>query len=285
MKVFNGRPTGMYVILALLLALLSACATSVPVPEPAIKPELGIEALELTALDLDTVSAQLALQLINAGDTALALSTVYVTASSGDFDIAEPLHMDLDGLSLVPGAATSIKLDLSLSVPQGQEPLVPLSINATIVFASAERGEESLSIARLCDVPRILPPRLRIASIRILKDELINTKLRVDLEVHNPNAFPVSFCSLDYRLYGESRYWASDSIARPFEVLPMETTMARLYMTMNFTDMSRQLLDQVIRLATVRYRLVGQGSIDTGLEFLPQFVLPFDMSGQTEVLR
>ena len=256
-----------------------------PAPEPVISVNLGIEILELKAIDLDAVSTRLRVRIVNVGDTALVLSRLQVEVASGALDIVDPVSQDLGALSLEPGEETRLEAELCITIPGGVEPLVPLDVTATLDFMTKERGDESINVEYATDVPRILPPELRIASIHILKDELINTKLRVDLEVRNPNAFPVSFSTLDYRLYGEGRYWASDSIARPFEVLPMETTMARLYMTMNFTDMSRQLLDQVIRRATVRYRLVGQGSIDTGQEFLPQFVLPFDMSGQTEVLR
>ena len=54
---------------------------------------------------------------------------------------------------------------------------------------------------------------------------------------------------------------------------------------MNFTDMDRRLLDRVIHLATVSYRLGGIARIDTGLDFLPSFELPFDLSGSTAVLR
>jgi len=73
--------------------------------------------------------------------------------------------------------------------------------------------------------------------------------------------------------------------AKAFVVPAGESASASLYLTMNFTDMSRSLLDQVIKLATVRYRLVGAGRIDTGLEFLPRFVQPFDMAGETGVSR
>ena len=285
MRALRGWRTKACVTLACLLVLLSACTTRPTLPDPLVGVELGIEALTLTALDIQTVSAKLRLKIANVGDKTLVLSTLHLEARAGTFDMVEPVSIDQERRSMAPGEETSLEAELCLLVPHGTEPLVSISVLSTLLFVSAERGEETLSTEYTCEVPRIMAPELRIASIRILKDELINTKLRVDLEVHNPNAFPVSFCSLDYKLYGEGRYWASDSIAKPFEVLPMETAMARLYMTMNFTDTSRQLLDQVIRLSTVRYRLVGQGSIDTGLEFLPQFVLPFDMSGQTEVLR
>ncbi len=160
-----------------------------------------------------------------------------------------------------------------------------MNVMASVSFMSAHNVIGTVEATYDGDFPRIMPPVLRIAAIRILKDELINTRLRVDLEIRNPNIFQLSFSTLDYKLFGEGRYWAGDSLAKMFAVPALETATASLYLTMNFTDMSRSLLDQVIKLAAVNYRLVGAGRIDTGLAFLPQFTLPFDMAGKTQVLR
>lgn len=281
----NTRLNTSYLLLACCMALLLSCVTKAPLIEPTVDIRLHIEELTLSAIDIDSVSASLRLRIVNAGGATLVLSDLSIEARSGTAAIVDPVHKKLNAMSLAPGNQTSIDLDLLPILLPGDKPMVPISILATLSCAYAGGRQLSISAETTSDVPRILPPVLRIVSIRILKDELINTKLRVDLEVGNPNLFPISFSSLDYRLYGEGRYWASDSIAKPFTVMPLETSTAGLYLTMNFTDMSRALLDQVIHLASVRYQLLGNGIIDTGLDFLPQFTLPFDMSGQAEVLR
>lgn len=237
----------------------------------------------ITAIDIDSVRVALELRITNEGEAVVSLRGLDVLAGSG----APTVHVerDLASASLQPGASTTSLVEFDFEAPRGDNPLIPMNVAASVSFAAEGSGDGKAEVSCTGDFPRIMPPELRIASIRILKDELINTRLRVDLEILNPNVFPLSFASLDYKLFGEGRYWAGDSLAKAFAVPALQTATASLYLTMNFTDMSRSLLDQVIKLAAVNYRLTGAGRIDTGLDFFPQFILPFDMSGRTQVLR
>ena len=122
-----------------------------------------------------------------------------------------------------------------------------------------------------------------IVAIKMKRAELINTRLKVELRVNNPNAFPVGFESMSYELFGEGRSW-SDGVAEQLVVVaPGGAASAELSMTMNFIDMNRALLDQFIRLEEVRYRLKGEIVVGTGLEFLPEFRMKFDKSGTSAV--
>lgn len=265
------------------LTLLASCATEEPAPPPSI--EVSILSVAVSAIDLDSARVTAEFRVANAGAAAVTLSSLRLSADSEGVTLAAPPMLDLCSARLEPGAGATVPFAFDVDAPAGDAPTIPLRLTARLEYASATGGTDATTIERRCDFPRIMPPVMSISSIRILKDELINTKLRVDLVVENPNAFPLSFAALDYRLYGEGRYWASGSLAERFVAPAGQAATASLYLTMNFTDMSRSLLDQVIKLATVRYRLVGAGRIDTGLEFLPQFVQPFDMEGETGVSR
>lgn len=265
------------------LTLLASCATEEPAPPPSV--ELSVLSVAVSAVDLDSARVALEFSVANAGTSVVTLSSLRLSADSEGATLAAPPVLELGAARLEPGAATTVPFSFDVDAPAGDAPTVPLRLTARLEYASAAGGTDATTIELRCDFPRIMPPVMSISSIRILKDELINTKLRVDLVVDNPNAFPLSFAELEYRLYGEGRYWASGSLAKAFVAPAGQAATASLYLTMNFTDMSRSLLDQVIKLSTVRYRLVGAGRIDTGLEFLPQFVQPFDMAGETGVSR
>jgi hypothetical protein len=56
-------------------------------------------------------------------------------------------------------------------------------------------------------------------------------------------------------------------------------------MVMNFINMRRELLDEVIALGQVPYRFIGEALIDTGLPALPGFWVGFDRSGYSAVLE
>jgi LEA14-like dessication related protein len=133
--------------------------------------------------------------------------------------------------------------------------------------------------------PRIRAPEFTITSIAVIKAELVNTRFRVDLTINNPNIFPVTLSSLSYELYGKGRFWARGRERDLLAVPARGQAAARLFLEMNFTNMRRDLLDEVIALGTVPYRFTGEALVDTGLPLLPSFKTEFDRSGYSAVLK
>jgi LEA14-like dessication related protein len=267
---------------ALCLAALS-CASREPAPGPAKAAaiDFSFSRVEFQAIDLDSVHVSLDLRLTNAGGQAVVPASLDYAAIAGGSRLEG--GRELDPAKLAPGESSTVTLSFDLDAPPGDSPLVSVLLEATLSFHCPDGITGSSTASVEGSFPRVMLPALVISSIQILKDELINTRLGVTLEVRNPNAFPLAFASLDYRLYGEGRYWASGSLSKPFIVPATGSSAASLYLTMNFTDMDRSLLDRVIRRSVVDYRLTGTGRIGTGLEFLPEFALPFDLSGRVGV--
>jgi hypothetical protein len=54
---------------------------------------------------------------------------------------------------------------------------------------------------------------------------------------------------------------------------------------MNFINMKRNLLDDIIAMRQVAYRFSGEAEVETGIEWLPSFQMAFERSGRSEVLK
>ena len=54
---------------------------------------------------------------------------------------------------------------------------------------------------------------------------------------------------------------------------------------MNFTNMKREVLDQVISLRAVKYRFAGEAAVSADGGRLPGFTVRFDRSGESPVER
>jgi hypothetical protein len=54
---------------------------------------------------------------------------------------------------------------------------------------------------------------------------------------------------------------------------------------MNFIDMRRSLLDQVIAMEQIDYRFAGEATVSTGIEYLPRFRWRFNQSGRSVVIN
>ena len=132
---------------------------------------------------------------------------------------------------------------------------------------------------------RILEPEFSISSIAILQAELINTRFKVRLRVDNPNGFPVELSTFNYELYGAGRYWAEGREAGLLVIPPEGYAEKDLFLLMNFMNMKREVLDQVIALKAVKYRFSGDVTVSAGGEPLPRFTMRFDRSGESPVVR
>ena len=124
-----------------------------------------------------------------------------------------------------------------------------------------------------------------VTSIAILQDILINTRFRLKLTVENPNTFPIHIVVFNYTLYGDGRLWTSGT-QTDFPVIPAESVIeTSLEFEMNFINMRRQLLDDIIAMRQVRYRFIGNAAVETDIPHLPRYYADFDLSGISNVIR
>ena len=140
-----------------------------------------------------------------------------------------------------------------------------------------------ITISALAVFPCVEPPVFNITSIAILKAELINTRFRVGLKIDNPNPYPVELSNFAYELYGNGRLWADGEEKNILKVNGKSSLEGNLFLMMNFINMKRDLLDQIIYLEDVNYRFKGEALVITGVEYLPSFKTEFNLSGYSQV--
>jgi LEA14-like dessication related protein len=196
----------------------------------------------------------------------------------GNFPIGTPvplrLNMDITALSaraLAPKDEYNITLITELEISSGPE--------------GTGNSPTRLEVRGIAAFLGVQAPDFRITEIAILKAELINTRFRVALTIDNPNPFPVELSAFSYVLYGNGRLWSDGTEKDVFTVPPKSSTGANLYLIMNFINMERNLLDQIIRLQDVNYHFTGEAQVLTGVEYLPRFNTGFNLSGYSEVLE
>lgn len=132
---------------------------------------------------------------------------------------------------------------------------------------------------------QIIEPELTIIAIKILQADLINTSMELRLHIDNPNTFPLILSSFRYELYGDGRFWAS-GVEKKLSVVPAQgSSVTSLEFEMNFTNMRRRILDDIIAMRQVRYRISGDVEMGTDTAEVPGFLMRFDLSGESAVLK
>jgi LEA14-like dessication related protein len=151
----------------------------------------------------------------------------------------------------------------------------------TACKSAPQRG----SLPAAPDSFEVKEPAVTITSIKILQADLINTRFKLSLKIDNPNTFPITLSSLRYELYGDGRFWA-DGVEKNLAVVPAEGfTETSLEFEMNFIGMKRRLLDDIIAMREVHYRITGSMELETGIPGLPGFRINLDFSGISLVLQ
>jgi LEA14-like dessication related protein len=194
----------------------------------------------------------------------------------------------------IPGGGfveKTLRLDLNLGA-YGDSPVSgdPGTYRADLLLDlvyqyDTEKNQAGETITAAAEFPRIREPEFTITAIAILQAELINTRFRVNLRIDNPNVFPVNLSSFGYELYGEGRFWADGREDDVLHIPARGSAETKLFLMMNFINMKRSLLDEVIALRQVRYRFTGEAEVGTGVSWLPQFRMGFDHTGDSAVYK
>jgi len=123
-------------------------------------------------------------------------------------------------------------------------------------------------------VPKLEPPRLSVVSIDFLKGALWQQKLRVRLQVDNPNDRALPIKGITYTLEVNGQEFAHGESATSFDVPALGQAEFDMNMTANMAGTIISLLSHGGD-ATVEYHLVGRVSLSHGL----LRSIPFDQHG------
>jgi len=234
-------------------------------------PQAGRVRLESWRVELNGQKAEAGFDLENSADLNFRINAALAEGVPTPVSIPVRLNMDvsaLRGLGLAPADDYKANLILKLNFSPESGVMIP---------------SVTLEVSGIAAFPGVQEPVFNITSIAILKAELINTRFRVGLKIDNPNPFPVELSAFGYELYGNGRLWADGIEKNVLKVNAKSSLQGNLFLLMNFINMKRDLLDQIIYLVDVNYRFSGDAMVGTGVEYLPEFKTSFNLSGYSQV--
>jgi len=163
---------------------------------------------------------------------------------------------------------------LSLLIACKSQPVPPGIFEITVI----EEVEEEPEI-------EVLEPEINIVSIVVLQADLVNTQFEAVIRIDNPNAFAVNLLSLSYELHGNGRFWANGRGDDILQVPAQSFSETEFRFSMNFINMSRSLLDDIIAMRQVRYIFKGDVEVEACIPRVSPFMMKFERSGLSDVKR
>ncbi|MDR2797029.1 MAG: LEA type 2 family protein [Treponema sp.] len=191
------------------------------------------------------------------------------------------------------GALTSTQFPLGLAVDlskcsgleKAEFDTYQAKFEADMVFTFALEEHTTTHLSAEAVFPRIREPQFTVTKIVVNQGELINIRLKVGLRIDNPNNFPLELSSLAYEFYGDEQFWANGTDPAVRRIPAQGSTQTQIFMVMNFIDMNRKLLEDILVAKRVYYHFTGEVAVLTTIEYLPRFYVDFDLSGNSVVLK
>jgi LEA14-like dessication related protein len=124
--------------------------------------------------------------------------------------------------------------------------------------------------------PRPLPPRIEFVGVRIARLQLTDVRLRVALDVHNPNAYELSVASIDAEITVNGVRLAAASLPSSLALPAAATSRVELDLRTG-VDKLVGVLDRLPASGPVPYEITGIAVVQDGVR------LPFRRRGELPV--
>jgi LEA14-like dessication related protein len=283
------------------MACLS-CASPAPTPvESALEKAVRTSFIPVANFSFDRIEAEspehlgiwFILEVENPGnETArLAFSSEWMSFNGGAGIPATGFTAPEGILANGGKTAFPLRLDINPKELLGEQSIFPeeeggkVEFGFDLIFDYDGERTETVPVKATVSFPPVLAPEFRIVSVVVQMADIIDTGFKVKMYIGNPNFFPVKLSGFSFGLYNGSRLWASGNRKNITVIPPEQSAEIDLLLTMNFIDMGRKLLDQVIGMEQIDYRFTGEATVDTGVEHLPCFRWKFDQSGRSAVVN
>ena len=282
-------------ILIVFALLFAACKSKPVVPEPeaapsqSLSPSASLTFTGIQADDIEHLKLSYSLEARAQPGNRARIDSWRVEIDGQDTSFAFGLDYPKNDFATGSGVPLVLSMDIAALAKKGYAPKDDYAVSLiTELDVLSDQASPVKIVARdTADFPGLREPAFSITSIAILKAELINTRFRVSMRMDNPNPFPLELSSFIYELYGNGRLWAEATEKKVFVVEGRSSAQGDLFLIMNFINMERRLLDQIINLVDVNYHFIGKAQVSTGVDigYLPKFSAGFDLSGYSEVLE
>jgi LEA14-like dessication related protein len=275
--------------------LFAACKSKPVVPEeetapsisPSLPPSATLAFTDIQADDIEHLRVSGIMEAKAPPGSRARIESWQVLLDESDASFAFSLNYPQGEFPLASPVPLTLNMDIAALAAKGLAPKDDYAITLVTELAvlSDSAPPAKITLRETADFPGLQEPRFNITSIAILKAELINTRFRVGMRIDNPNLFPLELSGFIYELYGNGRLWADGTERKVFVVGGNSSVQSDLFLIMNFINMERSLLNQIINLVDVNYRFTGKTQVSTGIDYLPKFSTGFDLSGYSKVLE
>ena len=219
--------------------------------------------LDLAGLDYDF---KIEGQSLVSGVTAKAIK-LKANATS---PVQLPVTLKYDELKKLPG-------DLRNKDKLAYDLQTTFNINLPVI------GNYAIPVSKQGELPVPKAPVIKIKGVKIKNRSFTSVELVAQVEVNNPNDFDLALKNFNYQLNINQQKWGQGEIAKSSNIPKKGKGIIDIPLKLDLFSIGNAASALLKSKSPLEYQLTGNATLDTGLELLKGYGLPFDIKGTTNL--
>jgi LEA14-like dessication related protein len=133
--------------------------------------------------------------------------------------------------------------------------------------------------------PTMKLPSVQLSALKLQNISFSGADLLLKLKVDNPNGWSMNVNSMNYTLNINGTKWLSGTSTQNMSLAEHQESTIDIPFSLNFMEMGRSIYNLLTGEKTLSYTLTGAADLKSSLPLVGSFNLPFDKSGQIDLLK
>ncbi len=134
-------------------------------------------------------------------------------------------------------------------------------------------------------IPTLKMPQLSVKSLKLENLGFTSAKLRLILNLKNPNAWSAVLTKMDYRFFINGNQWIAGQLQRSQKLGAKQENTLEIPIELNFLQMGHTVYKLLTDPGALNYQLKGTADLQSSVKLLGDFKLPIDRSGKIELVK
>ena len=144
-------------------------------------------------------------------------------------------------------------------------------------------GNYAIPVSKQGELPVLKTPGIKIKDVKIKNLSFTNAELVAQVEVSNPNDFDLGLSNLNYQLNVNQQNWGQGKINKSSNIPKKGKGIVEIPVKLNLLDAGKSAYNALVNKEPVKYQFTGNTELDTDIELLRNYNMPFDIKGTTSI--
>ncbi|MFQ5651950.1 MAG: LEA type 2 family protein [bacterium] len=276
----------------LFTGLSSGCAIINDIVESSFeKPKISFVAVKIESLSFEAIGLAFDLKIENPNPVSVSLAGY-------DYNLLLNDHSFVSGsqnehLTIKADDESIVRVPVTLKYKDIYETLTDLAgadeadyqFSLGLSFELPVLGKQRLPVSKTGTFPLLKVPTLNMQSMRLSRLSVTSADLILTVEFGNPNLSAFVLKNIDYTLEVAGKQWLTGCRRQSIHLAPNHKTAVQFPFSLNFFEIGKSVFGLLTAGAPLHYRFKGQVDIGSMLPLMGDVRMPFDQSGEIEIIK